>query len=64
VGVVGRDAVVYPGVAAGATYLLAGILRVTVGTLLFALFAVAAVATGSGRWQGARRTTPCGRVPD
>jgi hypothetical protein len=50
--VVGRDAVVYPGVAAGATYLLAGVLPVTFGTLLFAVFAVAAVATGFGAMAG------------
>ena len=46
--VVGRDAVVYPGVATGFACLLSGVLSATFGTVLFAVFAVVAVATATG----------------
>ena len=50
--VVGRDAVVYPGVATGFAYLLSGVLSATFGTVLFAVFADVAVATGFGAMAG------------
>ncbi|AUV80932.1 hypothetical protein C2R22_04045 [Salinigranum rubrum] len=50
--VVGRDAVVYPGVAAGSASLLSIVLSATFETVLFAVFAVAAIATGFGAMGG------------
>ncbi|WP_136603432.1 hypothetical protein [Salinigranum halophilum] len=50
--VVVRDAVCYPVVAAGVAFVLASVLSATFGTVLFAVFAVAAIATGFGAMSG------------
>lgn len=50
--VVGRDGVVYPAIVTGGAYLVAPFLTATFETLLFVVFAVAAVATGLGAMSG------------